>query len=177
MQEDELAEKFEWLRAQQEQMLLVMSEAIERQVLKPQSKDVGAATTQGQRKARKMQTITPPAVQRKKEAAAATAIQSVHRGRKARAQQKRDRAAAAAIQKQYRTYLQREFFQNRLSVEEEWAARQIQGSWRTRQQRFFFANRESVERGYAAAAIQKTVRGKGKGKVKAKAKATAGGRR
>ena len=175
MHEDELAEKFEWLRAQQEQMLLVMSEAIQQQVLKPQPKDVRAATTQRQRKARQMQKVMPPAVQRKKEAAAATAIQSVHRGRKARAQQKRDRAAAAAIQKHYRTYRQREFFQNRLTVEEDWAVRQIQGAWRTRQQRLFFANRESVERGYAAAAIQKTVRGKGK--AKANAKATVGGRR
>ncbi len=166
MQADELAEKFEWLRAQQEQMLLVVSEAIQSKVLTAQAEDVAAAATKGQRKTRKLKKVTPPAVQRKKEAAAATTIQSAHRGRRARQQQQKKKASASAIQKHYRTYRQREFFQNRLSVEEDWAARHIQGSWRTRQQRLFFENRESVERGYAASAIQKKVRGKGRGKGK-----------
>ena len=166
MQGDELAEKFEWLRAQQEQMLLVMSDAIQSKVLTAQAEDVAAAATKGQRKARKIKKVTPPAVQRKREAAAATTIQSAHRGRQARLQQQQKMESASAIQKHYRTYRQREFFQHRLSVEEDWAARRIQGSWRTRQQRLFFENRESVERGYAASAIQKQVRGKGRGRGK-----------
>jgi ankyrin repeat protein len=184
IQEDEMNEKFEWLRAQQEQMLLVMSEAIQRQVLTPEPDDEtgeetgamagagggggGGASSSSRKKVRKTPNknrngALPPAAQRQQEADAAIAIQSVARGRHARAQQGSEQQAAAAIQEQYRAYRQHEFFQNRLSVEEDWAASHIQSVWRTRQQRLFFENRESVERGYAAAAIQKTVRGKGRG--------------
>lgn len=143
----------EWLRAQQEQMLLVMTEAIQRQVLVPghQSGRDGTAAA------------VPLAVQKKQKADAATVIQAAARGKASRTQALAEEEAASSIQKHYHTYRQRDFFQNRLSVEEEYAASHIQSVWRTREQRLFFENRESVERGYAAAAIQKTVRGRGGG--------------